>query len=143
MPVCHDKEEIAEFLRARINGVIREPFAALGWKNSDGKIQAGCIFERFNGFNAYFHGASDIKGMFPRAFLHAISYYAFCVMKAPRITVEVPKSNTQALSFDIAFGFRYEGTLKSAAYDGGDLIIMVLKPETCRYLPKPKGGSDE
>lgn len=137
-----DKKTITEFLQSHLHGDVfsRGNYSCLGWCNASGEVVAACMFERFNGFSAYFHGASTIKGLYPRAFLKAIASYAFDVMKAKRLNVDVPSNNVQAIRWNLMFGFIDEGVRLKAAHDGGDIQLMVLWPDLCPWYQGGQNG---
>lgn len=125
---------VVEFVAARI-GQVRGPCTAVGLEK-DGRIVAGAIYERCNGHNVFFHGASDgSKTWASRQFLRALSAHAFHTLGVPRMTTVVAASNAEALAFDAKFGFREEGRLAQAAHDGSDAIYLVMWREECKWLP--------
>lgn len=124
---------VSDFIAAQI-GPIRNPHVAIGIEE-DGRILGGAIFERCNGFNVFFHGASDGSGKWlTRGLVQAWMRHAFEELKVPRITTVVAASNHKALAFDAALGFVEEQRLKNAAHDGSDSIYLVLWRENCKWL---------
>jgi len=100
----------------------------------DGVLIAGVVYDRFTGPNVYAHiaGTPGTQWM-TRQFLHAIFSYPFEQLGVARITGEVAASNAEALRLDKHFGFKYEATLKGVV-PSGDLVILVMWKEDCRWL---------
>lgn len=105
------------------------------------EIVGGVVFNNFNGHNAAAHIALEpgigraMIGMF-----EAVAHYAFVQFKLKRLTGLVDASNTKALNLDRHIGFEDEFTMKAAGSDGGDLCVMVLWPDKCRWL---RNGADK
>lgn len=124
-----------EFVEARV-GRVRNPCTAIGLDRG-GVIVAGAIYERCNGRNVFFHGASDGSKLWAtRGFLRALFYHPFSTLAVPRITTVVASSNHAALAFDMKLGFTEEGRMRGAAHDGSDSIYLVMWQDDCRWLPK-------
>lgn len=126
-------ERVSEFVQARI-GECRNPHTCVGVER-DGRIIAGGLFERFNGYNVFFHGASDgSKAWVSRPLMRALAHHAFITIGSPRLSTYVAASNTGAIAFDKFFDFEFEFSQKRAAHDGSDLIWFVMWKEKCKWL---------
>lgn len=136
--LVYDFDPIFEFMRARIPGLRRsDDMVAIGWAE-DGGIQAGVLYEGFNGRNIWAHVAAvPGKRWLRRQFLRAGFAYPFLVCKAERVTGYVEESNAAARRFDEHLGFREEARLRGAAHDGSDIILYVMRREDCRHVPIP------
>jgi len=115
---------------------------ALGIVDTEKKaIVGGVVFNNFNGSNATAHIALEPGiGRAMIALFEAVAHYAFVQFKLKRLTGLVDASNTKALNLDLHIGFEDEFTMKSAGSDGGDLRILVLWPDKCRWL---RNGADK
>lgn len=109
-------------------------YACLGLE-VDGLLVAGVVLETFTGRSANIHVAGIGKHWLSRNLLYSIFHFCFNVLKLKRLTGLVAASNTAALAFDRHIGFRYESTMPDGAPDG-DLVILRMRPEDCRYLPQ-------
>jgi gamma-glutamylcyclotransferase (GGCT)/AIG2-like uncharacterized protein YtfP len=100
----------------------------------DGEMQAGVLYEGFNGHNVWMHVAA-VPGArwMTKLFLQTCFYYPFVTLGCGRVSGYVEASNTQARRFDEHLGFLPEAVLESAAADGGDVILYVMRREDCRY----------
>lgn len=68
-----------------------------------------------------------------RRFLRVIFWYPFEQLKVRRLTAMVEEWNTKSRLFCEHVGFRVEGRLRKAAANGGDVIVMGLLREECRW----------
>jgi RimJ/RimL family protein N-acetyltransferase len=108
--------------------------AGIGIKQ-DGKIIAGVIYDDFNGSNIWAHiAANPGKRWVNKALLYTCFAYPFIQLQCNRITGWVESSNFQSRRFCEHLGFVTEATLKSAARDGGDVIIYVMRRENCKHI---------
>lgn len=124
---------VVDFVEARI-GKCRYPCTAVGLER-DGNIVAWAIYERNNGHNIIFHGASDgSRRWATRGFIRALVAYPFITLNLPRMSTPVAASNVAALEFDRRLGFRVEGVLRQAANDGSDLVWLGLFRKDCKWL---------
>ena len=101
----------------------------------DGELVAGVVLESFNKQNANIHVAGVGKHWLNRNLLYSVFHFCFNVLKLKRLTGLVPTSNQAALRFDQHLGFAIEAVLPDGAEDS-DLVVLCLRPETCRYLPQ-------
>jgi len=108
-------------------------FYAMGVEQ-DGEIAAGIVFNNFNGHNATAHIAVSKPTRGLLWLLEHSADYAFNHCKLDRLTGLVAASNQKALKLDLHIGWEEEFVMKKAAADGGDLHVLVLWPEKCRWL---------
>lgn len=101
----------------------------------DGEVIAGVIYENWNGKNVFMHVAARCGSRWlTKGFAKLVFGYAFSALGVSRITGVVPESNSHALRFDSGMGFEHEATLKGAAPDGGDLLVLRMFKESCRWI---------
>ena len=110
-------------------------YACLGLENEAGELLAGIVLESYNGRNANVHIAGIGRGWMNRNMLVTFFHYCFNHLKLKRLTGLTPASNTHSLAFNRHVGFEVEYVMPDGAPDG-DLVIQVLRPEHCRYIPK-------
>lgn len=108
----------------------------------DGELIAGVLYEDFNGANVLMHVAGTGRRWLTREFLHVAFWYPFEQLGCKRVTGIVPSVNADALRFDTHLGFQLEATLKDA-YPGGDLLVLVMRREDCRFLGAEYGQSPD
>lgn len=135
--VLDQHERVANWVAARADCGVHAwaGYVCLGLEDEAGDLVAGVVLESYNGRNANIHIAGIGRYWLNRQMLVTFFNYAFRHLKLERLTGLVPASNQQALAFDLHAGFQHEATLKGAAKDG-DLEILVMRREDCRYLPK-------
>lgn len=105
----------------------------------DGELRVGVVFEGFTGTSANIHAAAVNAHAFTRAFFEVVFGYAFNQLKLKRLTGLVSAKNAAALRFDRHLGFEDEAVLKDGCEDG-DVIVLVMRPETCRFLRRIEDG---
>jgi hypothetical protein len=126
---------VVEFLLPRVGGVFNPDRCKVVGLEHDGVIRAGALYERCNGHNVFFHGASDgSRRWATRPFIKALMHLPFVELDVPRMTTVVAESNTNALLFDYHLGFEEEQRLARAAHDGTDSIYLVMWKEQCKWL---------
>jgi hypothetical protein len=124
---------VVEFVESFI-GKCRYPCTAVG-QELNGRIVAGAIYERNNGHNIIFHGASDgSKRWASKGFVRALVVHPFVELDLPRMSTPVAASNHLAMAFDLALGFEEECRQVGAAHDGSDLVWLVMWRDRCRWL---------
>lgn len=108
--------------------------AAIGLEE-DGELIAGVVYREYNGNNIFAHIAgSEGKHWLTKRFLGVMFRYPFMQLGCTRISAWLTESNKEAMRFDQHLGFKEEGRMKRAAKDGGDIIIMAMFKEDCRFL---------
>jgi RimJ/RimL family protein N-acetyltransferase len=110
-------------------------YVCLGLENEAGELLAGIVLESYNGNNANVHIAGVGRNWMNRNMLRTFFHYCFNHLKLRRLTGLTPAHNTVALAFNKHVGFEVEYTMPDGAADG-DLVIQVLRPENCHYVPK-------
>ena len=110
-------------------------YACLGLENEAGELLAGVVLESYNGRSANVHVAGVGRQWMNRNMLVTFFHYCFNHLQLKRLTGLTPASNAAALAFNRHLGFEVEYVMPDGAADG-DLVIQVLRPENCRYIPK-------
>ena len=110
-------------------------YVCLGLENEAGELLAGIVLESYNGRSANVHIAGVGRQWMNRNMLVTFFHYCFNHLKLKRLTGLTPASNAPALAFNRHVGFEVEYVMPDGAPDG-DLVIQVLRPENCRYIPK-------
>ena len=101
----------------------------------NGVMQAGVLYEGFNGRNVWMHVAAAPGGKWmTREFLRYAFHYPFVEMGVERVSGAVDASNKQAQKLDEHLGFVEETRLNGAAADGGDVILYVMWKKDCRHV---------
>ena len=98
----------------------------------DGELVAGAAYDGWTGPNIFVH--QRIIGKPTRAYWKAVFDYPFNGLGCTRLTGTVDASNKEAIKLNEHLGFKEEGRLKDAAFDGGDVIVHVLWKADCKIL---------
>ena len=133
--IFDQKERIGAWVAEQVNQTADwGSFYAMGIIREDAVI-AGVVLNNLNGANATCHIAiaSPTKMIVP-LFEHFCDY-AFRQCKLKRITGMVPSNEPKILAFDKHLGFEEEFVMKDGA-PGADMHILVMRPDTCRWLRK-------
>lgn len=132
--VISDPARVFAFVQSLMPMAMVAGMKGLGLEK-DGALQAGVLYEGYNGHNIFMHvaalpGASWLN----REFLHEGFRYPFVTCGVNRVTGYVEASNAPARRFNEHLGFTEEARLAGAASDGGDVILYVMYRDQCRYL---------
>jgi len=127
------QSELGHWLCSRTGGEYTGSGAYIGLEK-DGVIVAVSGYEDYNGASIRAHLAAD--GRLSREFIWYGFYYPFCELKVKKIIGLVSSKNEKALKLDKHFGYIEEAIIKDAAPDG-DLHILTMTKEQCRFLNKP------
>lgn len=113
-----------------------ESMRAIGLFTAAGKQVAGAVFERCTGTNCFVHLAVDSLPLGAgKTFLWFIFYYPFVQLGCSTLTGIVESTNTKAVKLDLKVGFREVGRVPGGCPDG-DLLILSMRREDCRYLQR-------
>lgn len=104
----------------------------------DGKLVAGVLYDHYNGASIAMHVAAEGKRWLNRDYLWFCFWYPFEQLKVKKVIGLVPSTNEAALKFDLHLGFVEEGRIADAVPDG-DLILLTMTRQQCRYLERDHG----
>lgn len=99
----------------------------------DGELVAGIVFESYTGTNCNIHAAGVGSYWLNRTLLFTAFDFAFNKLGVKRLTALVPSDNQKAIDFDANLGFEVESVMKDGI-PNGDVIVMVMYKDTCRFL---------
>lgn len=119
----------------RMEGIFpAERSVAIGLEK-DGQLVAGTVYENWNGRSVVCHIAWE---RVTPTYVAAVYDYAYNVCGVDKIIGPISSNHTRALRLVRKMGFSEEARLKDAAPDG-DIVLMTLTPERCRFL-EPRYG---
>lgn len=127
--------EVSRWVAGRISGFqLTDAQTALGvWKKN--RIVAGVVYERYNGVHLEASiAAIPGSGWADRSTLFGLFYYPFGTLGCRAISVVVPVSNLESLNLATKLGFAPEAIVRFAAHDGGDLAVLKMYRDTCRWI---------
>lgn len=103
----------------------------------DGEVLAGVVFEDYTGVAVSVHIAIGDKHAPVRQLFIAACEYAYNQLGVNKVVGLVSTANLAALSLDLRIGFTPEAIIKGI-YPDGDLVILSMSKEDCRWLRRPK-----
>lgn len=105
-----------------------------------GELFGGVIFKGYTGSSIAGHIAGIAPGWINRDMLWVMFDYPFVQLKCLKLLGEVPSRNLKALDFNFKLGFKVEARI-SDVFPDGDLIILSMRREDCRWLTlRPRGA---
>lgn len=114
-------------------GYMPTPWAkAIANVNAEGKILGVVAFDAWNGASCEMHVAGEGNWV-TRNLIRACFEYVFKQAGLKVVIGMVPSTNAKALKFDRRIGFSEVARIKDGVPDG-DLVVMQLRREDCRYL---------
>lgn len=131
-----DAEVIGPWVFERAGGTWLPGRATAIGQMQDGKINAGVLYEEWNGANLFCHIAGE-GNWANRKFLGIIYDYPFNQLNVKRITVPVASTNEKCIKLVRQMGFALESTLAQAIPDGDIYLFRMFKDE-CKYIKGKK-----
>ena len=128
--------ENQEHLRAWITGVLGIKFDAntmcIG-QEIDGEIGAVVAYTNIHDNSCAMHQAAIVPNGISKDLLWACFDYPFNTLKVKVILAAVSSNNEEALKLDRHLGFIDKAYIEDAHTDG-DLVILAMRRENCRWL---------
>jgi RimJ/RimL family protein N-acetyltransferase len=133
--------EIAEWVSKKIGEPNFGQCTAIGVE-LDGGIIAGVVYSNYvehkgNPISVEISCASVDKKWCTRYNLRALYTYPFRQLRVPRAQVSIPVESKGVVKFNEKLGFKYEGTGRKAHFLGGDMVVLSMLRDECRWI---KGG---
>jgi RimJ/RimL family protein N-acetyltransferase len=125
-----------DHLRGWITGVLGmqfSPYATFIGQEIDGKVKAVVAFDNILDKSCEMHTAAIVPNWISKDLLWACFDYPFNILKVKVILATVASSNTEALKLDRHLGFVDKAYIEDAHIDG-DLVILAMRRENCRWL---------
>jgi len=139
MIVFDNKEHgrrIAEAIPRQFNEVSDPVISVV---SSSGKLLGGVIFDGFTGPCIFIHQAGFDRHWMTRDLLWAAFDYPFNQLGCTKVAGTIPSTNLSLLDINLRLGFQIETRIKDA-YPGGDMLILSMLRDECRWLKlKPRG----
>jgi len=114
---------------------------AISLVDNNDEFLAVTVFSSFTATNMDMHIAARPKSRWlSRSFFNASFEFPFRVLEVARVTGLIRAENLNAQRFVSRLGFKYEGCMRKAFPDGGDLVLYGLLRE--EYLKHPWSGHE-
>jgi len=125
-----------EHLKAWITGVLGmqfSPYATFIGQEIDGEVKAVVAFDNILDKSCMMHTAAIVPNWISKDLLWACFDYPFNILKVKVILASVASTNEEALKLDRHLGFIDKAYIEDAHIDG-DLVILAMRRENCRWL---------
>jgi L-amino acid N-acyltransferase YncA len=130
----HEWSVMANFLHDHAHVQFSPDLKMIGWMSA-GELQMVVGFNLWLGSTCQGHVACLPHFRFcPRSMIEAAFRYVFDTAKREMVIVVVNSKNHRAMKMDQQLGFREFSRLPEMHEDGGDLVLMGMTREQCRFL---------
>lgn len=102
-------------------------------RNGNREVLGGVIYQGYTGASVRLHVAGFTPHWGSIDMLWVCFDYPFNQLDCKKLIGFVPSFNEEALAFDYKLGFKYL-TRIPGVYPGGDLIILEMSREDCKWL---------
>ena len=123
-------------LRGWITGVLGmqfSPYATFIGQEIDGEVKAVVAFDNILDKSCQMHTAAIVPNWISKDLLWACFDYPFNKLGVKVILASVASTNEEALKLDRHLGFVDKAYIEDAHLDG-DLVILAMRRENCRWL---------
>ena len=108
--------------------------SAIGELNAMGTPRWAVVYDHYEpGGSIQVHIAISNPKYVTRQAISAVFEYAFLQLGVKKVIGVVNSTNRAALTFDLRLGFEIEAVIEDA-YDMGDMYILSMTPEQCRWI---------
>jgi len=125
-----------DHLRGWITGVLGmqfSPYATFIGQEIDGEIKAVVAYDNIMDKSCLMHTAAIFPNWISKDLLWACFDYPFNKLGLRVILASVASTNEEALKLDRHLGFKDKAYIEDAHADG-DLVILAMRREDCRWL---------
>ena len=109
------------------------PYATFIGQEIDGEVKAVVAFDNILDKSCQMHTAAIVPNWISKDLLWACFDYPFNILKVKVIIAAVASTNEEALKLDRHLGFLDKAYIEDAHIDG-DLVILAMRRENCRWL---------
>ena len=109
------------------------PYATFIGQKIDGEVKAVVAFDNILDKSCMMHTAAIVPNWISKDLLWACFDYPFNILKVKVILASVASTNREALRLDRHLGFVDKAYIEDAHIDG-DLVILAMRRENCRWL---------
>lgn len=101
--------------------------------DATGKLLGGVTYDNFCGTSICMHVCSFDPRWLSKDMLWVIFHYPFVHLGCKKVLGFVESTNKQAIAFEKKIGFIEEARIADAC-PGGDVLVMSMRREDCRWL---------
>jgi hypothetical protein len=126
-----NQADLAQWISNKLGGEVPKNLMCIGQK-IDGKLKAVASYSNFQGKSCNFSLAGEGNFM-NKDFLWAMFDYPFNILNLKVIIATIAGNNEKSLKLSRHLGFKEIANIADAHIDG-DLVIMTMKRENCKWL---------
>jgi hypothetical protein len=104
-----------------------------------GVLFGGNLYQNYTGRSIAVHTAGFRPGWGTKNLLWLFFHYPFIQLGCEYMFGQVPAHNLKALAFDLKLGFKEVARIEGVFHEG-DLVVMRMHRDECRYLKQRKGS---
>lgn len=138
MPIVFDNVDHGYRLAKAIPRTYHEDEHVISKVTSEGKLLGGVIYTDKTSNCIFMHQASFSPVWLTGDMLWVLFHYPFVQLGVDVVAGTIPSTDEALYRLNLKYGFTEEARIKNA-YKDGDLVIMTMRKEQCRWLNrKPK-----
>lgn len=128
----------------KISAAIPRPFnmaadICIAHVTPEGNVLGGVTYDGFTGGCIFIHQAGFSKRWLAGNMLWIAFDYPFNQLKVSKVACTINSNRQELLDLNLRLGFKEEARIRGAYGDGGDMIVLTMSREECRWLKmKPK-----
>lgn len=112
------------------------PCATIGMADKNGKLVAGCVYNKYTGWDMHVTFASITPRWTLPQNVTPLFHYPFVQRACTRLTLIIGANNVNAIRTNLRLGFEVEGR-HPRAYDGVvDAISLGMLRENCKWIAR-------
>jgi len=135
--IVTDAEWVGPWVAGKIGGAYHPGTVAIGLTDSADGLQAGVLYENWNGRSIVAHIA--VEGRMTPSYLAAIFDYPYNVAGVEKIICPVAECHYRSAALAEKMGFREEARIEDAHSDGA-IRFYTLRRGDCRFLSEKYGA---
>lgn len=116
-----------------VNAVFSPNVETVISRSENFELYGGVIYDLYSGSSICMHNAGFKSNWANRSLLWLVFAYPFLQLNCKIVIARVPSTNAQALKLNEHLGFKELCRIPDAVPDG-DIVIMVMRREECRWL---------
>ena len=137
----HEPEAMIGWAAEQIDGKYRDDARAIGVEEAGSLIAVGVFdtwfFVKGQPTDCHFSLVTRPGARWQsRSFFQALAAFPFITAGCIRATSHIPENNAEAIAGAMHLGMQFEGRLRGAARDDGDILVFGLLRRDCRWVPR-------
>lgn len=132
----------AEIMAREIHVNPSHDLQAILWVNAETKMVEWVVgFNAFLGKTCQMHVVNLTGKSTPRKLIWAAFHYAFVVCGLSMVFGILNSNNERAVEYDKKLGFKEVNRFPEAHDDGGDIVVLQMKRDDCRWVKELKNAA--